>query len=158
MFPMGKSPLAAPTRFWFSAKSGSTRFNYPLWLKRIVNQRMNIIEVSTKNISTSRKTKLSIQSSIAVHTLLDVILMNKIASPQPPWLLGPIDWSTPENIHVKVDFYQPYHIDLLIGAEFHIEFLSLVQIGNNPPVLRKTLLGWIITGTLRIQFSSTADL
>ncbi|CAD7089304.1 unnamed protein product [Hermetia illucens] len=46
--------------------------------------------------------------------------------------------------------------DILIGAEFYAELLSVgqIKVGNNLSILQKTLLGWVITG----RVATSADL
>ncbi|XP_036347133.1 uncharacterized protein LOC118756475 [Rhagoletis pomonella] len=58
-------------------------------------------------------------------------------------------WNIPSNIELADEqFYKSTRIDLLLGTETFFSLLSVGQIklGDNLPVLQKTLLGWVVSG------------
>ncbi|XP_011169928.2 uncharacterized protein LOC105202933 [Solenopsis invicta] len=66
------------------------------------------------------------------------------------------DWDIPKNIKLAdPQFYRSSKIDILLGTEKFWELLCIGQIklGKNKPIIQKTLLGWVVSGTVDISNS-----
>lgn len=68
---------------------------------------------------------------------------------QPEPEIDTSSWKIPSNIVLADnEFNKSKQIDLLLGTESFFSLLSVGQIklGNNLPILQKTLLGWVVSG------------
>jgi len=75
-------------------------------------------------------------------------VINSISAMHPDRSINSILANIPRNVKLAdPQFYIPQHVDMLIAADMFFELLSLGQImfGEHPPVLQKTLLGWIVS-------------
>lgn len=65
-------------------------------------------------------------------------------------------WNLPEGIHLADPyFYNSCKVNILIGAGLFFELLAAerLYLGKNFPILQKTKLGWVVSGTLTSQTS-----
>ena len=79
----------------------------------------------------------------------DFCILRNITNYQPDKINNVNDWPIPSNLDLADSyFFKPQKIDMLLGAEVFFELLEIGQInlGNNYPIIQKTLLGWVIAG------------
>lgn len=80
---------------------------------------------------------------------IEACVLPHIVSMQPSQVLDVSNWGIPKNLSLAdPNFFIPGPIDLLIGAEFYYQLLSIGQIklGTDLPTLQNTVFGWIVSG------------
>ncbi|XP_037930427.1 uncharacterized protein LOC119665206 [Teleopsis dalmanni] len=122
--------------------------------------RQHVSSIGSSLTNMKYQTLTSIKSR---HSNLELALnfgiTNHIAY-QPSSEIDISSWKVPLNTPLADEqFFKSNRVDLLLGAESFFDILSVGQIklGENLPVLQKTLLGWIVSGKYNGQpFASPA--
>lgn len=89
-------------------------------------------------------------------TKVDAHIIPKIVSNQPMQFLSTEAWGIPQDVVLAdPDFYKPGRIDCLLGAEVFFELLrdGQIKLAENLPILRNSVLGWIVAG--KVETSTT---
>ncbi|NEV48941.1 hypothetical protein EUZ93_00065, partial [Wolbachia pipientis] len=84
---------------------------------------------------------------------MQFIVLEKITQNLPTIEVNVTDLDIPKNIKLAdPNFNIPSKIDILIGAERFWELVCVGQIrlGKNKPILQKSLLGWLVSGSINI--------
>lgn len=111
--------------------------------------------ISIEGIGASQKNcrhriNVNLQSKLnGFSSRLEAFVLPKIVNHQPSMLLNVSSWSIPKNIPLAdPNFNQPGQIDVLLGAEFFYQVLSIGQIklSDNLPSLQNTVFGWVVSG------------
>ncbi|XP_011858217.1 PREDICTED: uncharacterized protein LOC105555783 [Vollenhovia emeryi] len=108
-------------------------------------------------LSTQTRTlvKVTLQSRInGFQVNLDCLVIGKITQNIPVNRLSLQELRIPEGITLAdPDFDKPSHVDLLLGAEVFFELLCIgkIKIADGQPTWQKTLLGWIVSGSLLVE-------
>lgn len=87
-----------------------------------------------------------------VSEKLKFIILDQITNHLPTFPINKSELKLPCNIHMADDsFDTPGPIDLLIGAEIFYDLLlaGQIRIAEGMPILQKTKLGWIVSGSIR---------
>ncbi|XP_071648512.1 uncharacterized protein [Temnothorax longispinosus] len=77
------------------------------------------------------------------------LVVPKITKNLPSFSIKISKLSIPENLKLADPFfYNPGHIDALIGGEFFFQLLEAgkIELGNSLPALQNTKFGWIVSG------------
>lgn len=117
------------------------------------NIEIHSIGKSSTNIKYTTSTNIKSQTTEFELPLTFCITSHIAYQPEPE--IDTSSWKIPSNILLADNqFYKSKKIDLLLGTESFFSLLSVGQIklGNNLPILQKTLLGWVVSG--RYQTSS----
>ncbi|XP_037931721.1 uncharacterized protein LOC119666512 [Teleopsis dalmanni] len=125
-------------------------------IKKLGENPMNVsacIEgIGQRKQNAQRRVNLGFSSKINEYAArVEAYVLPSIVSDQPSMQLDISNWDIPSNIKLADPcFHQKGNIDLLLGAEFSHELLSIgqIKIGNNLPILQNTLLGWIVIGKI----------
>lgn len=111
--------------------------------------------ISIEGIGTSRKNcrhrvNLTLHSKLnGFATNLEAFVLPKIVSEQPAMQINVSTWPIPKNLPLAdPNFNQPGHIDVLLGAEFFYQVLSIgqIKISDHLPTLQNTVFGWVVSG------------
>lgn len=82
---------------------------------------------------------------------INCLVLQKIATKIPSAPVNTEEWITPDYIQLAdPTYYSPSDVDVILGAEL---FWSLIgnnqfKLNSSGPILRETLLGWVVTGTV----------
>ncbi|XP_024887379.1 uncharacterized protein LOC112464560 [Temnothorax curvispinosus] len=94
--------------------------------------------------------QISMKSRMSKFELsLCCLVVPKITKNLPSFSIKISKLSIPENLKLADPFfYNPGHIDALIGGEFFLQLLEAgkIELGNGLPALQNTKLGWIVSG------------
>ncbi|XP_018373378.1 PREDICTED: uncharacterized protein LOC108767813 [Trachymyrmex cornetzi] len=122
-----------------------------------VKTRANHIEIKgiSQHISHAMKSaQLHVSSRFNTFGLdMQFIVLEKITQNLPTIEVNVTDLDIPKNIKLAdPNFNIPSKIDILIGAERFWELVCVGQIrlGRNKPILQKSLLGWLVSGSINI--------
>ena len=112
---------------------------------------INIVGVGNNNRKVSKSISALVKSRINDTNFNGTYyIMKSIIHKQPGIAIDKDSLRIPANIVLAdPEFNRPQRIDMLIGAESFFELMSIGQIKLGPllPILQKTLLGWIVSGT-----------
>ncbi|KAJ8977812.1 hypothetical protein NQ317_000069 [Molorchus minor] len=85
--------------------------------------------------------------------ITEELFSNKITDNIPQFTMNCADVNIPQNLNMAdPEYYKSKPIDILIGSGLFYELLSVGQIklGQDKPILQKSVLGWLIAGPLNI--------
>ncbi|XP_074026866.1 uncharacterized protein [Leptinotarsa decemlineata] len=88
---------------------------------------------------------------------LPFLIIPKITSKLPNFTIDPCALNIPPNISLAdPNFNVPNEIDALLGASIFFDLLCVGQIKTGPgqPILQKSRLGWILSGSISSKFCS----
>lgn len=127
----------------------SERMAQRLCLKR-KNFNGELSAVGNVNIPARHKTSASISSRIEKFEVnLDFWILPSITSNQPDIGIDVSDWRIPTEVGLAdPHFNKPQRIDMLLGADIFFDLMSegQIKLGEELPLLKNTLLGWIVVG------------
>lgn len=113
-----------------------------------INHRVN--GIANSSILSNKAVTINIQSRLnSFNAQLSAMILPEITNCQPSKFINIKNWPLPPNIELAdPNFNCPQQIDLLIGAEFHLNLLinQSIDLGVNLPFLQDTVFGWIISG------------
>ncbi|XP_037930661.1 uncharacterized protein LOC119665511 [Teleopsis dalmanni] len=113
--------------------------------------------VGQKKQDAQQRINLAFSSRInGFSSRIEAYVLPKIVCDQPSIHIESSSWKIPQNINLAdPSFSTPNKIDLLLGAEFSHQLLSIGQInlGRGLPILQNTLLGWLVVGKISNQNS-----
>ncbi|XP_073841412.1 uncharacterized protein [Musca autumnalis] len=93
------------------------------------------------------------EAEVECRALLDSgSQVNFITERLPSQFINIEDWSIPKNLTLADPaFNRPDKIDILLGAEYYHELLSIGQIklAKNLPTMQNTVFGWVISGKIQ---------
>lgn len=121
---------------------------------------ISINGIGTNRTKVQHRVNINLQSRLnKFSTHLEAFVLPQIISPQPAQPFTIDKWSIPSNV-VLADptFNRPEKIDILLGAEFYHQLLTIGQIklADDLPLLQNTTLGWIVSGKLSGEQLSSA--
>lgn len=103
---------------------------------------------------------VKLQSRVSDFTSqLEAFILPQIVSPQPSQYLYVVLWHIPKNISLaKPHFNQPQRIDVLLGAQFYHQLLSIgkIHLGDHLPSMQNTVFGWVFAGRVTKHTSENA--
>ncbi|XP_025995820.2 uncharacterized protein LOC105202869 [Solenopsis invicta] len=106
-------------------------------------------ELSTR---TNKRVRIKLQSRINKFKAdLDCLIIDQIIQFMPDDTINTNDIQIPEGIILAdPEFYEPARVDLLLGAEIFYDIMCIgrIKLSTAQPTWQKTLLGWIISGSL----------
>lgn len=113
---------------------------------------MSIMGINTSITKANKVVKICIKSKFNEFSVqLKFIVLNKITNNLPMIAINKNKLKIPTNINLAdTNFHIPAKIDMLLGANIFYELLMSGQIRTeeNMPLLQKTRLGWIISGSV----------
>ena len=116
---------------------------------------MSIVGVNSSVTSSNKSVNLTIQSMCCQFSInLDFFVLNKIANQLPTSFINKDKFKVPGNIKLAdLTFNVPGSIDLLLGAGVFYDLLLVgrIKIADNMPVIQKTRLGWIVSGSVLLK-------
>jgi hypothetical protein len=83
---------------------------------------------------------------------IECLVIEKITNSLPNQFYNVKNWNIPNNVVLAdKNFNIPSGIDLLLGAEFFLELFhgATIQLGQNLPMLKKSVFGWVISGRVK---------
>lgn len=119
---------------------------------KLINNRIEVKGVNQHVSQAMKSTNLRLTSRFDTFEMeLECIVLPEITQNVPTFEFEKASCNIPENIKLAdPQFNLSGKIDLLIGAERFWEIICVGQIrlGKNQPILQKSLLGWLISGTI----------
>ena len=112
-------------------------------------QHTTILSIGDANTNIKHNTFTTIRSRFTTFEYSAAFCITSHISYQPESDVDISSWNLPQNAELADErFFASKRIDLLLGADSFFEILSVGQIklGNNLPVLQKTLFGWVVSG------------
>ena len=88
----------------------------------------------------------------------DFWVLKSITRYHPDSSINTNKWPIPANVELADPYFnKPQKIDLLLGAEVFFELLEVGQLtlGENNPILQKTVFGWVVSGRCGAKNLST---
>lgn len=118
------------------------------------------INSSLSKLSGSVKVQISsLQSNF--QTELSCLVIPKITECLPLKGFNKSALNIPKNVKLAdTSFNQSKPVDLLIGAShfYNLMCIGQISLGKNQPVLKKTLLGWVVSGNVSLRNSSPSSI
>ena len=115
---------------------------------------ISIIGINQVVSSIKQKCLVNIQSlHNRFEKVISCLVVPQICDSVPGQKLNSSQLEIPSHLKLAdPEFYKPGCIDLLLGAELFYNLLCIgqVSLGNEQPILQKTRLGWIVTGSIGI--------
>lgn len=125
-----------------------------------INYAVSGINQAITNISHQTQVKIKSRYN-AFKATLTCLVLTKITDNIPNSTIIMSNLNIPQTIKLADNcFNQSGNIDMLIGAEIFYSLLcgGQIKLAKNQPILQKTLLGWIIAGTITTSTSTKQEL
>ncbi|XP_050306339.1 uncharacterized protein LOC126743345 [Anthonomus grandis grandis] len=117
-------------------------------------------ETTQGQVALYNSTKSQILLATAVVQVFDIhdcLVIPEITGDLPNTYFNPECLDIPTNYHLAdLAFFEPNHVDLLIGAQVFWDIISAerITLGPNKPILQNSKLGWLVSGPIGIPNSS----
>ncbi|XP_037928768.1 uncharacterized protein LOC119663185 [Teleopsis dalmanni] len=122
---------------------------------------LNLSGVGQKNKCSKKRVYVVISSSVTNYkTEIEAHMLPTIVANQPAIELDTSNWAIPEGVVLAdAQFNKPGPVDILIGVELYNDMVlpRRISLGNNYPMLQKTVFGWMVSGRIS-GFSSSASI
>lgn len=114
--------------------------------------KLSVVGINASVTQSNKIVNLNIKSCFSEFLVnLDFYVLDKITNNLPNFPINKEMLKLPSNINLAdSDFHVPAKIDILLGGGIFYELLlhGQIRMAKNMPLLQKTRLGWIITGSL----------